>query len=322
MPSLRHLTRLMAYLPLVLLLLNTCGATVPTVATAPTADTPTAAAAPVPATQRGFALRFFGTNTDDRDRVKLPLGPLDAQGRLTGSSPVNIGGDFTIEFWMRAEAAENSAGACAGQGWYYGNIIIDRDVFGDDIPDYGIALCAGRIVFGVNTGNNDHLLVGETVVTTNQWHHVAVTRNMTGQMRIFVDGQLDGSTNGPAGDLAYPLGRTTDWPLSDPYLVFAAEKHDYPGSLGFAGYLDDIHLSSVVRYTSAFQRPDAPHQADQHSVALYRFDEGEGRTITDAISNANPGILNPNQNDPSRHWVSETPFALPTQGWQLFLPLL
>ncbi|MCX7791691.1 MAG: LamG domain-containing protein [Chloroflexaceae bacterium] len=266
--------------------------------------------APVPASQ-GSSLRFFGTGAGDLDRVKIPLGPI-SNGQITASRPVNVGGDFTIEFWMRAAAADNSAPACPG-GWYIGNIVIDRDVFeAGDYGDYGIAICDGRIVFGVAVGSDDRLLVGNTVVTTNTWRHIAVTRSNDGVMRIFVDGALDASRTGPTGRIDYRLNRETNWPNSDPYLVLAAEKHDYPGSRYYTGLLDDLRISNSVRYSAAFTRPNSPHPADANTVALYRFDEGAGTAIGDssgAAGGPSNGALNPRGGGPAQHWSSDTPFS-------------
>ncbi|WP_205703911.1 LamG-like jellyroll fold domain-containing protein [Candidatus Chloroploca sp. Khr17] len=272
--------------------------------------------------QSTYALRLYGSSANDLDRVKIPLGLLDNEGRITTSYPVNIDNDFTIEFWIKAEANNNTAADCTGRGWYYGNIIIDRDVFGNDAADYGLALCAGRLVFGVNAGNNDRLLVGNTIVTNNEWRHLAVTRNAaSGSMAIFVDGQLDATLQGPAGSLAYPLNRATDWPNSDPYLVFGAEKHDYPGSLYYNGLLDDIRISNSVRYATDFVRPVEPHPADAETVALYRFDEGDGTTINDtATGNASPGILRPQSGGVAQHWSSDTPFVMIPEPSQTPLP--
>lgn len=268
-------------------------------------------AAPISHAQNaGFALRFYGSSSNDLDRVKIPLGALDGQGRLTASRPVNVGDDFTIEFWMRAAAADNPIQNCS-LGWYSGHVIVDRDTFGNTDGDYGVAICNNRIVFGVNGGNDDRLLVGSSPVTNNQWRHVAVTRNATtGRMQIFIDGQLDAARDdGPTGSIAYPLNRSTQYPNSDPYLVFAAEKHDYPDSRYYAGLLDDIRISNTVRYTADFTRPNAPHPLDANTVALYRFDEGAGTIITDAAGNTSPGVLNPRSGGAGQHWVVDTPFT-------------
>ena len=255
----------------------------------------------------GSSLRFYGSGSSDLDRVKIPLGPI-SNGQITASRPVNVGGGFTIEFWMQASAANNAAGAC-GAGWYYGNIIVDRDVFGaGDYGDYGVAVCAGRVVFGVN----DALAVGTKAVTDSAWHHIAVTRVDDGQLRIFVDGALDVSQQGPAGRVDYRTNRATSWPESDPYLVFGAEKHDYAGSLYYNGLLDDVRISSIARYSASFTRPSAPHAADANTVALYRFDEGTGTAVGDASGAAggpSGGTLNPRGGGAAQHWSAETPFG-------------
>jgi hypothetical protein len=63
--------------------------------------------------------------------------------------PADVGAtDFTIEFWMKASAADNPSGPCAsgGDAWIFGNILLDRDVYGNgDFGDYGVSLYGGRI---------------------------------------------------------------------------------------------------------------------------------------------------------------------------------
>ncbi len=274
------------------------------------------AAQPVAAAD-GTSLRFFGSGAGDSDRVKIPLGPLN-DGQITGSHPINVGGDFTIEFWMRAAADENGAPDCAANGWYYGNIIIDRDVDGaGDYGDYGVALCAGRIAFGVSTGEDDRLAVGATTVTDDRWHHIAVTRADGGLLELYVDGQLDAQTAGPTGRIDYRTDRPTNQPNSDPYLVLGAEKHDYAGSFYYNGFLDDLHLSAQVRYTGAFTPPTAPHLPDTATVALYRFDEGAGTTIGDssgAPGGPSTGTLIVGGAAGGPVWSSDTPFHAPPEA--------
>jgi hypothetical protein len=260
--------------------------------------------------QSGYSLRFYGSDTSDRDRVKIPLGSIDNNGRLTNSYPINLTNAFTIEFWMKAIATNNNAPACPG-GWYTGNIIIDRDVFGaGDYGDYGVAICDQRLVVGVSVGTDDRLLIGNTVVTDGVWHHIAITRAESGQIRLFVDGQLDGELNGAVGRIDYRTNRPTGYPNSDPYLVLGAEKHDYSGSRYYNGLLDDLRFSRVVRYTTPFARPTAPHTIDADTVALYRFDEGSGVRIGDsAPGGVNTGELKPRPGGAAQHWSTDTPFS-------------
>lgn len=262
----------------------------------------------------GASLRFSGVGADELDRVMVPLGPLD-DGKLTASLPVNVGGDFTLEFWIKATPGANRAPVC-DNGWYYGNIILDRDVDGaGDEGDYGIAICDERIAFGVSVGDDDRRLIGAVPVTDGQWHHIAVTRADGGLLAMFVDGQPAGSTEGPRGSVAYRINRETAQPDSDPYLVLGAEKHGYPGTFHYDGLLDDLRISNVVRYSGMFARPVAPHQADANTVALYSFDEGAGLIVGD--SSGAPGGPSDGQlvvagSPASPAWSADTPFAAPS----------
>ncbi|MCS6841400.1 MAG: LamG domain-containing protein, partial [Roseiflexus sp.] len=241
---------------------------------------------------------------NDIDRVKVRIDP---------HAPADVGGDFTIEFWIKTTA---TGGSCSpggsGSGWITGRTIIDRDVYGNgDYGDYGISLAAGRICFGVERGSLGVTIYSDTNVANGQWRHIAVTRSAsTGQMRIFVDGQPDAQGTGPTGDISYRDGRSTAYPNSDPYLVFGAEKHDagsaYPS---YIGLLDDIRISNGVRYTGAFPRPTAPHAADGQTVALYRFDEGSGTTIIDsAPGGSSPGVRRFGGSPAGPVYVTDTPF--------------
>ncbi len=90
------------------------------------------------------SLRFFGNGVNDIDRVKIPID--DPQNNDPGP-PVDVGAeDFTIDFWMRAEAANNTAGPIDDGGderWVTGNIIIDRDIWNGSEADWGISIAGG-----------------------------------------------------------------------------------------------------------------------------------------------------------------------------------
>lgn len=278
---------------------------------------PTAHTAPA---STAYALQFFGNGAGDIDRVKIALG--------NPSRPVDVGGDFTIEFWMKARAADNTSGPCAagGSNWINGNTIIDRDVYGGgDFGDYGISLYGGRIAFGVARGANENTICSASGVADGQWHHIAVTRNTaTGQLRIFVDGQVDAQGSGPAGDVSYRDGRPTVYP-NDPFLVIGAEKHDAgPQYPSYRGLLDDVRISNTVRYSGNFAPPTAPHAADGATVALYRFDEGNGATIIDsAPGGQSPGVVRYGGSPAGPVWVFDTPFGPPPQlDPRAFIPLV
>ncbi|MCS6771980.1 MAG: LamG domain-containing protein [Kiritimatiellae bacterium] len=235
-----------------------------------------------------YSLRFYGTGVGppgDQDRVKIPIN--------SPGNPLNVGDDFTIEFWMRCRAADNNGvvyDTNNGDGWITGNVVVDRDVFFDgDYGDFGVSIGAvggSRVVaFGLSRTNLGRTIVGTNNVGDDLWHHVAVTRvRSSGLMRIYVDGRLDAQGFGPTGHIGYRVGRPTSYPNSDPYLVLAAEKHDagaaYPS---FNGFLDEFRvwtqalsqaeISNVYWNVLATNTPGL--------VAYYRFEEGSGTNVYD-----------------------------------------
>jgi hypothetical protein len=238
-----------------------------------------------------YSLRFYGHGTGQIDRVKIPID--------NPPVPADIGaGDFTIEFWMRAAAAHNTSGPCTGGGdnWTNGNIIIDRDIFGaGDYGDFGVSLYGGRIAFGAANTSTAQTVCSTVAVADNAWHHIALTRRSSdGRMQIFVDGNLSATGYGPTGNLSYRDGRSTSWP-NDPFLVFGAEKHDYdPGTYpSYHGYLDEVRLSTVLRYTADFTPPTAPFVPDAHTAALYHFDEGPAGPCTGTVVDSASGGQSP-----------------------------
>lgn len=256
-----------------------------------------------PSTNR--SLRFFGTGAGGVDRVSVPL---------TASTAANIGaGDFTIEFWIKGTLADNGGSGCStgNDAWINGNVVVDRDVWGPgDRGDFGISLLDGRVAFGASNGGSGATVCGATNVLDGAWHHVAVTRAASnGALRIWVDGALDGSVASSAatGDLRYRIGRSTAYP-ADPTLVFAAEKHDagsaYPS---FAGWLDEVRLSTTLRYTAPFTRPSARFTVDANTAALYHFDEGSGTAIGDA-GGTSPGQRLVGGASSGPQWSTEVPF--------------
>lgn len=264
---------------------------------------------PAPATQH--ALRFFGTGLADIDRVKIPI---------SSSTQVNVGAtDFTIEFWLKGQLADNAAAANCTSGpdaWRQGNIVIDRDTLGDgDFGDFGLSLFNGRVAFGVARGATGATICGNLNVLDGAWHHIAVTRRRSdGKMQLFVDGSLDAqliASTQTSLDVSYNTARSTTVPNSDPFLVLGAEKHDASAAFpSFAGQLDELRISDNLRYLGLFARPIAPFVADGHTMALYHFDEGTGVDVSDAAAGAtSPGTLQVGGPSNGPQWITDTPFS-------------
>ena len=269
----------------------------------------------------GFSLRFFGNGTDDIDRVKIPIDapPPDS----TPGPPADVGADdFTIEFWMKAAAADNAAEAIAcgdNVAWINGNIVVDRDRYNQG-RKWGLSLAGGRWVAGVtDEANVSRTLCAQTFVLDDAWHHIAFQRRISdGQMWIFLDGEIDGMEIGPPGDISYPddgvPGDFCGGPCnnSDPFIVLGAEKHDAgPDYPSYNGYLDELRISRGLRYTTEYTPPSAPFESDVDTKALYHFDEGTGSILGDSSAapfGPSDGILQVGGSPEGPMWSPETPF--------------
>ncbi len=273
-----------------------------------------------------YSLRFMGNGTGDTDRVKIRLD--DSTLPDDPGPPADIGSeDFTLEFWLKGAAADNDAAAqTCGENinWINGNIVIDRDRYNQD-RKFGLSIAGGVPIFGVSgDGTGDRTICGGANVSSvvdDQWHHVAVQRRRSdGHLWLFVDGSLESEADGPDGDVSYPDdavpcadccgGGSCDF--SDPFLVVGAEKHDAGASFpSFNGYVDEIRLSSSLRYGGSFTPPTAPFSPDANTVGLYHFDEGNGDLIADssgAVGGPSSGDRRLGGAPPGPLWSTDTPF--------------
>ena len=265
----------------------------------------------LPAVQAGgSSLHFFGNGTGDIDRVKIAL---------TSPRPVDVGGDFTLEFWMKANAADNAPGACVegGSNWTNGAVLFDRDVLGNgDFGEYGVSLFSnGRLAFGVDRMGTGNTICGTASVANGAWHHVAVTRNGTsGVLSLFVDGALQRSSSGPIGDISYRDAHV-GVAAQDPFLVIGARKQYTAQAASYEGFIDEVRLSTILRYGGSFTPPTAAFATDPATAALYHFDEDNGNVVIDsalAIGGPSNGVRKFGGNPPGPHWSTDRPFATPT----------
>ena len=178
-----------------------------------------------------------------------------------------------------------------------------------DYGDFGIALTRGGIAFGVSKGASGAGLCGTVDVIDGTWHHVAVTRAAaSGALALYVDGNPDGTATGPTGDISYHDGVTGA--AKDPFLVLGAEKHDVgAASPSFNGWMDEVRISTTIRYTAMFTPETMLYAPDADTAALYHFDEGDGGALGDARG-MSPGVIKvgstPTGTVPV--WASATPF--------------
>jgi hypothetical protein len=262
------------------------------------------------------SLRFFGNGDGDIDRVKIRID--DPTTSDEPARPADVGArNFTIELWIRASAGNEAGPQACGQNlaWIYGNVVLDRDRYGQG-RKFGLSLAGGRVIFGVTNGSGrSETFCGTTDLRDGAWHHVAVQRRRSdGFVWVWVDGALEGSGDGPDGNVSYPdaglpgsyCGGPCTW--SDPFLVIGAEKHDAgPEYPSFHGWVDELRISTSLRYRSPFSPRGRRFRLDRRTAALYRFDEGRGRTVHDAAGPSD-GVLKVGGDPRGPRWSSDSPF--------------
>lgn len=140
-------------------------------------------------------------------------------------------GDFTIELW----AYPTRTG---------GHVCVSRWKTGSDCAYYlAIDTTSGIVLYL----NNAFITNGGTI-TTNQWYHIAVTRQGS-SIKAFLNGVQVGST--------YNIGTTAIFSST----VNLRIGRDYITNPPFEGYMDDVRITKgVARYTSNFSS-NLPNEA-------------------------------------------------------------
>lgn len=125
-----------------------------------------------------------------------------------------------------------------------------------------------------------------------QWYHVAGSYDGS-YARLFVNGtrvkNIVTSGNVDQSSAALTIGT-------------AQASGDF-----FNGNIDEVRVSSIVRYTGNFIIPTAPFSSDINTKGLWHFDEGSGTTTADVSGNNNNGSL---LGGPV--WSTDTPFTVDT----------
>ncbi len=182
---------------------------------------------------------------------------------VPNSSSINISGPITVEAWIKLNSVTGN----------YQDILC-REAWGQAGTGGGYEFAitsTGKVRLDLYQSHNQYTtVIGATTVTTNTWHHVAGVFDGS-QMRVYLDGVLDGSlstTNGPAsGTSALNIGKST-------YTTYY-----------FGGLIDEVRLSAAALYSTNFTPGLGP---GSNTRALWKFD---GQTTNDFSGNGNHGTL-------------------------------
>lgn len=118
-----------------------------------------------------------------------------------------------------------------------------------------------------------------------------------GKITLFVDGRrMDSPTkafqDGKITDVAGPVELTkhgqagTTIGVIEPRQVLNKLRYAFP----FQGQIHRVRISNVARYTEDFTPPKR-FEPDEHTLALYHFDEGQGDVLKDSSGNGHHGKI-------------------------------
>jgi hypothetical protein len=167
------------------------------------------------------------------------------------SIPRSIQRSFTIELWVKTTATGGTG------GWWEGRGLVDGEMPGA-VDDFGTVVRGSKFGFGV--GNPDTTISSVSDINDDQWHYCVATRDaVTGEMKVYVDGELETTATGPTGTKNAPAGlRIGSLQTALNYLhgqIDEVKLYNYP--------LDDLTIASNYSAVTgesvcvASQRPDA-----------------------------------------------------------------
>lgn len=152
-----------------------------------------------------------------------------ADGNLLSVTSFSFSTVFTLEFWMYPSSNKTS--------------------HNDGVFSYGSGFSIFGIAYGDSNGSNINFRTGGTAVISggtfavNNWYHIAVVRNSSNILTMYVNGVSQGS---------YTESRT----LSATKLIIGS--YGDPQFYAFGGYIDDFRVTNgIARYTSNFTPPTA-----------------------------------------------------------------
>ena len=175
----------------------------------------------------GSSMSFDGTG----DVLIIPYSPTIDLG---GTTP------FTIEFWiyMNSLAARGSV-AAKNDGSSAANSQFDLNI--ETTGQVNVQFYSGGSAITINSATG--------VITTSSWIYVALTKDVSGNYKIFINGTQSGSTTTSTSSINSPVRQ----------LTIGAQT--IGGGTSLNGYIDDLRITKgVARYITNFTPPTSQLQ--------------------------------------------------------------
>lgn len=191
---------------------------------------------------------------------------LDGAGDYLDLTGPNMGsGEWTLECFVRSD-----------------NVTATQVIYDDREPGSGNDVAGDLLFYVDNTdlifySNGSSRISNSSITANNTWYHVALVRDSSNNIKMYVDGTNVGSTYSDSSTYAQPDGTGG-----------IGSNHDGTG-YGFDGYIDEFRISNTARYTANFTAPTSAFTNDANTLLLLHMD---GANASTEFIDDNPPITN------------------------------
>lgn len=166
---------------------------------------------------------------------------------------LEIAGDFTIEWWFRWSGS-------TAQNPY---IINNRSVDPSDAGTFFAVIVSSTPALSFFFGGT---LISSTSISSNTWYHAAYVRSGS-TITSYLSGTARGTTT----------NTTTLGSIGSNRIMIGCYNEAFKFN-EFDGYVDEVRVSKVARYTGTFTPPTAAFTNDADTVLLLHMDGTNGST--------------------------------------------
>lgn len=196
------------------------------------------------------ALTFTATNDAKISTAQSKFGGASAVFDGNGDSVtaidsgVSLGNsNWTIEYWLRAASTSSNP-----------TIFDTRSGTGDTSGYSDYINSSGKFVIFMNSSDR---ITSSTTISTNTWYHIAIVRDSSKDIKLYINGTNEGSTYNHTANMT-----SDDWIIG----------RNVNSSTFLNGYVDEVRVSKIARYTANFTAPTAAFTNDSDTVLLLHMD--------------------------------------------------
>jgi len=194
---------------------------------------------------------------------------------VTKSTDFDFPNMFTMEAWVYA----NSLTTDSGNVYNALDSIFESIDWNSQNGQYSFGISHENKPYFYIFDSNNTFVYGNTVLSTNKWYHLLVSRDGSGGIRLFVNGNFDGSTTN-----TYSLSNSNQ---PNPARIGGCKINNSGSGViqkSFDGYISNLRvLNGTALYTNSFALPALPlTETSQGATNVKLLCCNNGSSVTEA----------------------------------------